>query len=1065
VKFRANFALHRYGHILWFHDVTADQWLQVKELFDAAVDRNPQDRVAFLATACGADPVLRAEVERLLRAHDDASAFIDRSPVAGAAAAAAETRQPLRGVVIGRYEIGELIGAGGMGQVYAAQDGELRRAVAIKFGHDTNADAHARLKREAQHASRLNHPNIGTIHEVGTYQNQPFIVMELVEGHPLSDVVRVGGLALEEVLRYGMQIADALAHAHRSGVTHRDLKSANVLVTPDGRAKVLDFGLARTLSRAAVTDLSQSRESITAEGLVAGTLSVLAPEILRGEKADERSDIWALGVLLYEMATGARPFRGATGFELSGAILHAPPLPLPDRVPPSFAAVVQRCLEKDPRNRYQNADDVRAALAGMHSTGATSPARHIQTVVSKYKRPVVVAALLLAFAAYHFLVRRDGAAVAVGESGRPAIAVMYFQHAGAQDSDTAWLSSGVPSMLVTGLAQTRGLEIVSERRLLEALGQSGATSLSSLDRTEAADIARRAGAGAIVVGSIFRAGPEIRIDAQVEDLASGRVLAAQTVRGTNVFALVDQLAAEIRDAVGLDDAQNVRNVTTVSSTSLEAYRLYSEGKQAAANVRMHDAEKLLKAAVAIDPSFAEAYLWLAHASGALGHKTARQEYFKLAVEHSDRLSERHRLLLDIEVARERGQSDPARRMLDELIAKYPDTEEAYQLALHFYATGDPSSRDRDRLLQITAAGVAALPSSSHTRNAHGYALLEAERYEEAAREFEAYARIAPREPNPYDSLGEAFLKAGDAEKAADAYARALAVDSTFFSSRNLHAWSLAILGRYDAALAGPIDSPVFKAMILSRVGRYREGGEVLADAEKTALAQGNPPRMAGLRMTSALLALERGDRARALSDISAGRKFFAGEPEDMRQIVSVAEHLLTGLAHIQAGRLADAVAQFEAQGRIYKGATEAERAWRRMLEAEIALARGDLEQAAAAFAGSEPIRRTFDANSTATSVILNDLPSRDGLARVAIARGDLDGAIKIYRALLRYSPQSKWVAPFEPLYVLQIARLLEKKDDRSAARDEYRRFLNFWKNADSDLPQLSEARRAVERLG
>ena len=295
--------------------MTPDQWPRVKELFDAAVDRRPEDRAAFLAGAGGGDAALRAEVERLLKAHDEASGFIERSPVAGTAAPASVAAPSLTGLVMGRYEVGQLIGSGGMGQVHAAKDRELRRPVAIKFGIGTDEDARARLKREAQHASRLNHPNISTIHEVGTYQDRPFIVMELVDGQPLSQLVRGGRLPLEDIVGYGTQIAGALAYAHRSGVTHRDLKSANVLITADGRAKVLDFGLARTLSRDAVKDFSESRESVTAEGLVAGTLSVLAPEILRGEKADERSDIWSLGVLLYEMASGERPFRGAISRE------------------------------------------------------------------------------------------------------------------------------------------------------------------------------------------------------------------------------------------------------------------------------------------------------------------------------------------------------------------------------------------------------------------------------------------------------------------------------------------------------------------------------------------------------------------------------------------------------------------------------------------------------------------------------------------------------------------------------------------------------------------------------
>ena len=1043
--------------------MTPERWMRVKEVFHAAVEHRPSGRAAFLSTACGEDDVLRAEVERLLKAHEEAATFIDRPAASTDATAAVNTRPTFMGRTIGRYEIGRLLGVGGMGEVYAAKDLELGRSVAVKVGIASDNDTHARLKREAQHASRLNHPNICTIHEVGSHAGKPFIVMELVEGDSLSHVIPAGGLPAEDAVRFGTQIADALAHAHRAGVMHRDLKSANVLITRDGRPKVLDFGLSRALSRETLSDMSQSRASFTAEGVLAGTLSVMAPEMLRGEPADERSDIWALGVLLYEMASGEKPFRGATGFELSGAILHAPPAALPERVPESLARVILRCLEKNPRDRYQNAGDVRTALESARGQPAQGM-RRMPVFASKYRLPVVVASILLVLASAYFFVRRDAIPVAVGASGRPAIAVMHFQNAGTPESNSTWLSSGVPNMLVTGLAQTQGLEIVSERRLLEALGPSGEMNLSSLDRTQAADVARRAGAGAIVVGSIFHAGPEVRIDAQIEDLATGRVLAAQTVRGTDVFALVDQLTAEIRDAVGFEDAGEVRNVANVSSRSLEAYRLYSDAVKAASNIRMADAEKLFKAAIAIDPSFAEAYLHLAHVSGHLGRKDEQQQYFKLAMDNADRLSERDRLLLDMEIARERGQADQQRRMLDELLAKYPDTEEAYTIALKVYQPGDLPGPDRNRLLEITAAGAAALPASSHTRNAHGYALLGAGRYEEAAREFEAYARIAPREPNPHDSLGEAYLKAGDAEKAAAAYARALGVDPTFPSSRNLHAWSLAILGRYDAALAGPIDSAVFKSMILSRLGRYREAAQLLAETEKGSIARGDMMRVSGLRAVSALLALERGDHARTLRDVAAAGKAFAGEREDARKTMAVSEHLLSGLAHIQAGRLADASSQYEAQGRVYKGMNEMERSWRRMLEAELALARRELDRAAAAFSASEPTRRIFDGAYTGTSILFNDLPSRDGLARVAIVRGDLDDAIKRYRDLLRYGSHSKWVAPYEPLYVLQIARLLEKKGDRKASLDEYQRFLTLWKSADADLPELAEAKRAVARL-
>jgi serine/threonine-protein kinase len=189
--------------------------------------------------------------------------------------------------------------------------------------------------------------------------------MELVEGDRLTDVIpRGGGLAPDEIARYGAQMAAALDHAHQHGVIHRDLKSANVMVTRDNRIKVLDFGLARRHSLDQLRGLTQSQQSLTSQGVIAGTLSSTAPELLRGGTADSRSDIWALGVVLYEMTTGRMPFTGATGLELSGAILHEPPAPLPVSIPESLRAVIARCLEKKPAARYQNAEDVRDALEG-----------------------------------------------------------------------------------------------------------------------------------------------------------------------------------------------------------------------------------------------------------------------------------------------------------------------------------------------------------------------------------------------------------------------------------------------------------------------------------------------------------------------------------------------------------------------------------------------------------------------------------------------------------------------------------------------------------------------------
>ena len=280
------------------------------------------------------------------------------------------------GQVLGHYRVVAKIGEGGMGVVYRAYDEVLHRDVAVKVVQkDPAVDASTRqnLLHEARASSALAHPNIGTIYEVGESEGALYIVMELVEGKSLHVVSQSGGRAPESALRYGVQIASALARAHDRGVVHRDLKTANIVVTPDGLVKVLDFGLARRVS-SILEGPTQSFASLEDASSVSGTLPYMAPEILRGEAADSRSDLWALGVVLYELASGRLPFEGRTGFEISSAIMREIPPPLGPPVPPGLWAIIQRCLAKEPAQRYQRAGEVQAALEAVQSGAILSPA-------------------------------------------------------------------------------------------------------------------------------------------------------------------------------------------------------------------------------------------------------------------------------------------------------------------------------------------------------------------------------------------------------------------------------------------------------------------------------------------------------------------------------------------------------------------------------------------------------------------------------------------------------------------------------------------------------------------
>ena len=280
------------------------------------------------------------------------------------------------GQVLGHCRVVAKIGEGGMGVVYRAYDEVLHRDVALKVvKKDARLDTPSsrRLLDEARSSSSLAHPNICTIYEVGENEGELYIVMELVEGKSLADLIEAPGLPPEVVLRYGVQIASALARAHDRGISHRDLKTANIVITSDGQVKVLDFGLAKQVGSGVFEGPTRSFASVENASSVSGTLPYMAPEILRGEALDQRSDLWALGVVLYEAASGTLPFKGRTGFEISSAILREIPNPLGPPVPPGLWSIIQRCLAKEPIQRYQRAGEVQAALEAVQSAAIVSP--------------------------------------------------------------------------------------------------------------------------------------------------------------------------------------------------------------------------------------------------------------------------------------------------------------------------------------------------------------------------------------------------------------------------------------------------------------------------------------------------------------------------------------------------------------------------------------------------------------------------------------------------------------------------------------------------------------------
>jgi Tol biopolymer transport system component len=368
----------------------SDRWQQIEQLYHAALEREENQRVAFLKEACAGDDALRQEVESLLAQGDGAEGFLE-SPALDVAAKmlSEEPGRSLLGRRIGSYQILSLLGAGGMGEVYEARDSKLGRNVAMKvlpavFANDP--ERLSRFEREARMLASLNHPNIATIHGLEQSDGVQCLVMELVPGETLAECINAGALGIEEALQIGVQIAEALESAHEKGVIHRDLKPANVKVTPEGRVKVLDFGLAKAFASESGLDLSHV-PTLTAmrtqEGRILGTPAYMSPEQVRGKPVDRRTDIWAFGCVLYELLTARQAFRGDTLSDSIAGVLEREPdwQVLPPGTPEKIRELLRRCLRKDPQHRLRDIGDARIemeeALAAPEAGELGAPAKGI----------------------------------------------------------------------------------------------------------------------------------------------------------------------------------------------------------------------------------------------------------------------------------------------------------------------------------------------------------------------------------------------------------------------------------------------------------------------------------------------------------------------------------------------------------------------------------------------------------------------------------------------------------------------------------------------------------------
>jgi len=663
---------------------------------------------------------------------------------------------------VGHYQILEKLGAGGMGEVYRAKDEVLGRDVALKFLHPALSSDEAgrkRLLREARTASSLNHPNICTIYEVGESDDTTYIAMEYLKGRTLSSMVHGERLTADDVYRYGLQIADALAYAHAHGVVHRDLKSANVLVTKEGYVKVLDFGLAKKRANADTGETLS--ETLTEQGSIVGTIQYMAPEVLRGAEADARVDVWALGVILYEMSTGKLPFDGRTQFEVTSAILRDRPTRLPIELPSRLHTVIARCLAKDSEERYQSAAEVKVALEMMDSGDRL---RLVPPRWALLWKPILLAVLsvaLLGGAAAFWFSRPHRTAITSTQPQIESLAVLPLMNLSG-DAQQEYLVDGMTEILITDLAKMGSLKRVIARNSVMQFKHS--------DKPLQA-IAEQLHVDALVTGSVMRAGNQLRVTAQLIEPSTSNNLWAQEYdrEVTDVLSLQNDIALaiarEIKIKVTPEEQAALSNTATGNPAARETYlkaRYYWNKRNAEA---VQTGLKYFEQAIREDPKYAPAYAGVADSYIVLADLEARPSAQSLvkakaaatkALQIDPNLAEGHASLgsvysFDYSTLRE------SEREFKLALQLNPN----YATALHWYAMDLVIEGRLDEALAMSQRARELDPLSLIINSYAGLVLYLKRDYGKSIEQLRNTLELDPNFDAAHDFLARALLQAGD----------------------------------------------------------------------------------------------------------------------------------------------------------------------------------------------------------------------------------------------------------------------------------------------------------------